>query len=69
MAMQLSGTITFQQIQDEFLGVHPISLSEYRGVGAGPPGQTPVTGPISLSQFYGKQRTSSGGGGTGGGLD
>lgn len=49
MAIQSSGAISLQDIQNEFGGSHPISLSEYYGVASGIPG----SGQISLNQFYG----------------
>ena len=49
MAIQSSGAISLQDIQNEFGGSHPISLSEYYGVASG----IPSSGQISLSQFYG----------------
>ena len=50
MALQTSGAISLQDIQNEFGGSHPISLSEYYGVASG----IPSSGQISVSQFYGK---------------
>tara|TARA_B100000212_G_scaffold134203_1_gene100877 strand:- start:1019 stop:1552 length:534 start_codon:yes stop_codon:yes gene_type:complete len=50
MALQSSGAISLQDIQNEFGGSHPISLSEYYGVASG----IPSSGQISISQFYGK---------------
>lgn len=38
------------QIQEEFGGATPISLSEYYGAATG----VPTSGAISMSQFYGK---------------
>ena len=56
MALQSSGTITIQDIVDEFGGTAPHSLSEYyRGgayVGSNNAG-VPTSGTISLSDFYG----------------
>ena len=49
MALQSSGAISLQDIQTEFGGSNPISLSEYYGVASG----IPSSGQISLSQFYG----------------
>ena len=49
MALQSSGAISLQDIENEFGGSHPIALSEYYGVSSGIPG----SGQISLSQFYG----------------
>lgn len=58
MAMPSSGTITFAQLQTEFGGSNPISLSEYyRGGGLVPDiaanAAVPTSGAISLSNFYG----------------
>ena len=53
MAIQASGVIT-QDIQDEFGGSHPISLSEYYGSDT-----VPASGQISLSDFYGTQNAFS----------
>lgn len=50
MALQASGAITMTQIQAEFGGATPISLSEYYGAATG----VPASGAISMSQFYGK---------------
>lgn len=50
MALQASGAITLAQVQAEFGGANPISLSEYYGAASG----VPASGSISLSHFYGK---------------
>lgn len=50
MALQTSGAISLANIQTEFGGNNPISLSEYYGVASGVPG----SGTISLGDFYGK---------------
>ena len=50
MALQSSGTISLSQVQGEFGGSNPISISEYYGAATGIPG----SGTISLSNFYGK---------------
>lgn len=50
MALQSSGTISLSQVQGEFGGSNPISISEYYGAATGVPG----SGRISLSDFYGK---------------
>ena len=49
MALQSSGPISLLDIQNEFGGSAPISLSEYYGAAAG----VPSSGSISLSNFYG----------------
>lgn len=58
MALQSSGTITLAQIQTEFGGSNPISLSEYyRGGSLVPDTATnsgiPTSGAIALNDFYG----------------
>ncbi len=50
MAVTSSGQITLQNIQDEFGGSHPISISEYYGKDT-----VPSSGQISLADFYGTQ--------------
>ena len=64
MPLQLSGTITLAQIQTEFGGSNPISLSEYdRGGGLVPNtaanANIPTSGIIRLSNFYGGSNTVS----------
>lgn len=59
-ALQSSGAITLAQVQSEFGGSNPISMSEYYRGGSYVPshgGTTgiPTSGQISMSQFYGKQ--------------
>lgn len=60
MPLQTSGAITLADIQTEFGGANPISLSEYYAGGAyvpagtsGTNGAVPSSGAISLSNFYG----------------
>lgn len=56
MAIQVSGAISLSDIQTEFGGANPISLSEYYRNGTYvPPGATsiPESGAIDLSDFYG----------------
>ena len=56
MAIQASGAVSLSDIQTEFGGVNPISLSEYYRNGTYvPPGATsiPESGAIDLSDFYG----------------
>ena len=59
MALQASGAISLADIQTEFGGANPISLSEYYNngpyVGSWVSG-VPSSGAISVSSFYGKQR-------------
>lgn len=50
MTLQSSGAISLANIQTEFGGSNPISLSEYYGAASG----VPTSGAISLSNFYGK---------------
>lgn len=49
MALQTSGQISLSDIQGEFGGSAPTSLSEYYGAAAG----IPASGQISISDFYG----------------
>ena len=48
MALQTSGAISLQDLQDEFGGSHPITLTEYGGLRTSGSGLT-----ISLSDYYG----------------
>ena len=45
-----TGTASFQDIEDEFGGSHPIALSEYYGAASG----VPASGAISVDDFRGK---------------
>lgn len=54
MALQSSGAISLSDIQTEFLGTNPISLSEYYDAAGG----IPSSGAIDFSDFYGKSRIS-----------
>jgi hypothetical protein len=59
MALQGSGTIKLSEIQTEFTGSNPISLSEYYRNGIYVPSNNtnvPTSGAISLGQFYGAVR-------------
>ena len=59
MALQGSGTIKLSEIQTEFTGENPISLSEYYRNGIYVPSNNtnvPTSGAISLGQFYGAVR-------------
>ena len=59
MALQLSGPISLGQIQVEFGGSNPASMSEYyRGAGRVPfvNPNIPASGTISIGQFYGATR-------------
>ena len=69
MALPNSGPLSLSQIQAQFGGTNPISLSEYYGAGG-----VPVSGPLSVGDFYGKSTDIlltylivGGGGGGGGG--
>jgi hypothetical protein len=50
MTLPASGPITFLQLQGEFGGSTPITMTEYYGADTG----IPTSGQISMSQFYGK---------------
>lgn len=50
MTLQSSGAISLANVQTEFGGSNPISISEYYGAASG----VPTSGQISLSDFYGK---------------
>ena len=49
MALQGSGAISYANLQSEFGGGHPITMSEYYGRASGIPG----SGQISMNQFHG----------------
>lgn len=49
MALQTSGEIKFSEIQTEFGGSHPITMTEYYGAATG----IPASGEISMDDFYG----------------
>src|SRR6056300_1980834 len=49
MALQSSGAIKLSEIQTEFGGSNPISLSEYYAADVG----VPASGEISIADFYG----------------
>lgn len=60
MTLQSSGAISFSQLQTEFGGANPISMSEYYAGGANVPsgtsgvnGAVPTGGTIAMSKFYG----------------
>ena len=63
MALQQSGTISLSDIQNEFGGSNPISLSEYYRsalVPNFPPTiNIPVSGTISFDDFYGAEATQT----------
>jgi hypothetical protein len=50
MTLPSSGRISSSQIQNEFGGSNPISISQYYGLDSG----VPSSGPIKFSDFYGK---------------
>ena len=50
-----SGPISFQNIETEFGGSHPITMSEYYGKAVG----IPTSGTISMSQFQNKTAFSA----------
>jgi len=57
MSLPSSGSIAFSQIQSEFGGSNPISLSEYYRNGSFVPsnqfnGNVPTSGQIAMNQFY-----------------
>ena len=54
MALQSSGPISNGDVQGEFGGSNPASLSEYYSAATGVPSSG---NPISLSDFYGKSNT------------
>lgn len=60
MTLQTSGAISLNDIQNEFGGSSPISLSEYYADASDPfIGTIPTSGAISLSNFYaGNRRTA-----------
>jgi hypothetical protein len=49
MAIPASGTVSLSDIQTEFGGTNPISISEYYSAAGG----VPASGEISVSDFYG----------------
>jgi fibronectin-binding autotransporter adhesin len=63
MTVKSSGSLAFSEIQTEFTGSNPISLSEYYAGGSYVPagstginGAIPSSGTISVSKFYGSTR-------------
>jgi len=54
MALPSSGAISLSQVQSEFGGASPISISEYYSAASG----VPASGAISLSHFHGKSAGS-----------
>jgi hypothetical protein len=68
MALPSSGTISFDDLQTEFGGTHPISLAEFYKGGALVPSTpanagVPTSGTISLDDFHGASGAGGGGGG------
>ena len=64
MALPSSGAISFSQIQTEFGGTDPISLSEYYnttsglGLNISASSSIPSSGAIAVSNFYGAQKVN-----------
>lgn len=54
MALQTTGPISLDDIQTEFGGTNPISISEYYGEGG-----VPSSGTISIGDFYGASSTQT----------
>jgi len=66
MAIPGTGAISFSQIQTEFGGANPISLSEYYAGGlytptgaSGTNGAVPGSGAVSISKYYGTRRVNT----------
>jgi hypothetical protein len=66
MAIPGTGSISFSQIQAEFGGANPISLSEYYAGGSytiagtsGTNGAVPGSGVVSISKYYGTRRINT----------
>ncbi len=55
MPLPSSGTLSYQDIQDEFGGSHPISINEYYGAANG----IPASGAIGINSFHGKSNLQS----------
>lgn len=55
MPLPSSGTLSYQDIQDEFGGSHPIAINEYYGAAAG----IPASGAIGVNSFYGTSNLQS----------
>lgn len=61
MVLQSSGAISFSNIQREFGGTNPISMSEYYAGGTNVPagtGNIPSNGAVSMSKFHGTQKVT-----------
>jgi hypothetical protein len=59
--MTINSSPSLSQVQAEFGGSNPISLSEYRNVQFSDGGHSPVSGAISLNNFRNKtKRTAAG---------
>lgn len=54
MTLPSSGPLSLVDIQTEFGGNNPVSISEYYGAASG----VPASGTISIADFYGKSSTS-----------
>ena len=61
MALPTSGTITWQDIQNEHGGSHPISISEYYGKYTVSNTQGPTSGTLAASNLYGTAPSVAGG--------
>jgi len=64
MVIQSSGAISFDEIQTEFGGIYPISLNEYyqdanQAYTSGVTGIPNIGSAFSISEFYGKAKSSS----------
>lgn len=64
MALQISGTMSLDDIQDEFGGANPININEYYKGGTYVPNTTtnssiPTSGEISFDDFYGGDDSTS----------
>lgn len=72
MALQTSGTMSLDDIQDEFGGSNPININEYYKGGTNVPSTTanssiPTSGEIAFDDFYGGNDATSNSGGSSGG--
>ena len=55
MPLPSSGVLSYQDIQNEFGGSHPISINEYYGAATG----IPASGAIGVNSFHGKSNLQS----------
>ena len=56
MPLPSSGTLSYQDIQNEFGGSHPISINEYYRCGEC---SIPASGAIGINSFHGKSNLQS----------